>query len=121
MHGHQDKRCFKGGDVHARCMLPELWRVQWLMLNAYSFVSRMPSLSKILSLPCKTVAGPMAVCLFGFLRFTALPKVASVTTITGVAPYHTCSAISCCLIHLQLPSLQHHTPAKLHMMHADGN
>ena len=65
------------------------WEMVLLMQNAYSFVSRMPSLSKILSLPCRIVAGPMAVCLFGFLRFTALPKVASVTTTTGVAPYHT--------------------------------
>ena len=57
---------------------------------AHSCVSRMPSLSKVLALPRMIVAGPIAWCLLGFLRFTALPSAGSVITMTGFAPYHTC-------------------------------
>ena len=62
------------------------------LIGAHSCVSRIPSLSNVLSLPRIMVAGPMAWCLLGFLRFTALPRVGSVMTMTGVAPYHTCGA-----------------------------
>lgn len=66
-------------------------KARYIGVEAHSFVSRIPSLSNVLSLPCMIVGGPMAVCLLGFLRLTALPRLGSVTTMTGVAPYHTCS------------------------------
>lgn len=55
-------------------------------------MSRMPSLSKMRSLGDMTATGPMAVCRLGLRRLTARPRSGSVTTMTGVAPNHTCSA-----------------------------
>ncbi len=66
------------------------WMHAWECSVAHSCVSRMPSLSKVLALPRMIVAGPIAWCLLGFLRFTALPRAGSVMTMTGFAPYHTC-------------------------------